>query len=145
MKHVLMSVIFLFVNSMSFASSNGEQLENIQKLSAELSALRSTLQETIQDKNARTVKFLLSGVAASVLGLYSAKLHSSGSTGIGDNLIKGLKSFVALGGTLTATAIAGYNGFEVVMDIRAIPELERSISQKVVELESAKSLLLSAE
>jgi hypothetical protein len=142
MKQILITTIFTFVSAFSFAKAD---TSDIERVSGELAVLRNQLNGTIQDKDKRTITFLISTVAAGVLGLTTAKLNSRGSKDIGDGILNGLGTASAGMGTFTAISVAGYNGFKVVMDIRAIPELQKSIDLKIAELEAAKAVLSNVE
>jgi hypothetical protein len=131
MKKVLILAIAMVFSAQVFAES---QVQQVYRLSAELATVNTQLALAKSERSSQIKKVVISTTAAVALGLLSRKLIQAKG---GD--ITGPFSLVLGGAASIATiGVIGYDGYQVyrlTISNKAIPALQKSISDKQAELD----------
>lgn len=142
MKKILASLIALLITTQAFADVN---INKIEALSSELTTLKMQLEEAHSEQKSAAVKLAISASAAAVLGGYSLnKVINPKGGDVGAMYDAGL-GMLGLGATIVPVVYAGVQTYYLIVNTKAIPDLEKSIEAKQLELASAKKVLESLQ
>lgn len=140
MKKIIGLLLAMFISVQAFANTN---VEKVASLSNELGILGVQLEQAQADQKSDAIKLVISGALAAFLGVKSHKMmNSPGGSDIGQMYATG---FGMAGYAVTAipTIYAGVKAYDLIVSVKAIPELKAAIAAKQKELDAAKKVLES--